>query len=344
MALTKEDLVLEIKRVQDNIREKHRMLRDSMIHSKRTFESQFKPLIEPLKRLTGKVRDVVLKQEIKEEPIKEEEEEEEPIDNDDEGDDVLTEYSENLSDGTSDYTQNTSIDTGTNMLESYLNFISEDTRQEADFIYGITYSQDGWKMGSNSVKFRGNDILVGDVTYKGTPGLFELIFKKQPAKIYTDKDVKMYEMILRQTQAHKGVDGKVKSNKGYKYTNIISKIFPPKGRHFTRDVLRVLTPSRPVKRRLAESTSRQEPMVRALSSPGVLQQKRPKFGEGLNVRLSSNKIDYKHWDDPNELCDRLNLLIASTNAGNNSHNNEMISILEELQEAGFIKDVDNFSL
>jgi len=49
--------------------------------------------------------------------------------------------------------------------------------------------------------------------------------------------------------------------------------------------------------------------------------------------LKDNAIDYVHWD---ELMDRLRLLDASHRAGNNAHDNEMLSIIEELHEAGLI--------
>ncbi|KAL6254090.1 hypothetical protein P5V15_014709 [Pogonomyrmex californicus] len=66
-----------------------------------------------------------------------------------------------------------------------------------------------------------------------------------------------------------------------------------------------------------------------------------KKGAGMNnipstMKLNDNKIDYVHWDDPNELVDRLRLLDASHRAGHNAHDNEMLSIIEELHEAGII--------
>lgn len=63
-----------------------------------------------------------------------------------------------------------------------------------------------------------------------------------------------------------------------------------------------------------------------------------KKGAGVpsTMRLTDNKIDYVHWDDPNELVDRLRLLDASRRAGNDSHDNEAVSIIEELREAGLI--------
>ena len=44
-----------------------------------------------------------------------------------------------------------------------------------------------------------------------------------------------------------------------------------------------------------------------------------------------------YWDNPNELVERLKLLIAEKYGGNNGHHNEMVEILAELKEAGYIK-------
>lgn len=49
-----------------------------------------------------------------------------------------------------------------------------------------------------------------------------------------------------------------------------------------------------------------------------------------------NKPNYVFWDNPNELVERLQLLIASESAGNTSHTNEITSIIEELREAQII--------
>lgn len=55
------------------------------------------------------------------------------------------------------------------------------------------------------------------------------------------------------------------------------------------------------------------------------------------MKLNENKPNYIYWDDPNELVDRLRLLMASQAAGHTNHNNEIISIIEELREAKIIK-------
>lgn len=46
---------------------------------------------------------------------------------------------------------------------------------------------------------------------------------------------------------------------------------------------------------------------------------------------------FSYWNDPNELVDRLRLLISSSSAGHTGHNNEIISIVEELREANIIE-------
>lgn len=63
-------------------------------------------------------------------------------------------------------------------------------------------------------------------------------------------------------------------------------------------------------------------------------------GSGIKtdfMSVNSNSIDYTYWDNPNELVDRLRLLVSSSSAGHTGHNNEIISILEELREAKIIQ-------
>lgn len=58
-------------------------------------------------------------------------------------------------------------------------------------------------------------------------------------------------------------------------------------------------------------------------------------GSGLFKTLRRN-VDYKYFDDPNELVDRLRLLIASREAGSSAHENEIIEIISELKELRLI--------
>ncbi|KAF0712107.1 Uncharacterized protein FWK35_00029830 [Aphis craccivora] len=58
-------------------------------------------------------------------------------------------------------------------------------------------------------------------------------------------------------------------------------------------------------------------------------------GSGITMKLQKHNLVY--WNDPNELVDRLRLLLASKAAGNTGVSNEILSIFEESREAGPIK-------
>lgn len=165
-----------------------------------------------------------------------------------------------------------------------------------DNVYGVYFTNTGTMLGTKRINLHKNDdIFIDGKKYKGTQGLYELIFAKIPnADIYTSDDLEKYKDIILTTNAYKQQHGQcnlILSNKGHKYKNIIS------------------------------------PML-ALK----------KVGRGIpsTMTLNNNKIDYIHWDDPNELVDRLRLLEASRQAGHNAHDNEILSIIEELREAGLI--------
>lgn len=63
-------------------------------------------------------------------------------------------------------------------------------------------------------------------------------------------------------------------------------------------------------------------------------------GKGLMTKTLT-KPDVIYWDNPNELVNRLKLLVASAQAGNNGNKNEIISIISELREGGYIKGRGN---
>ena len=48
------------------------------------------------------------------------------------------------------------------------------------------------------------------------------------------------------------------------------------------------------------------------------------------------RIKYVYFDDPNEIVERLELLIGEREAGHTGVDSEILSILEELQERGLI--------
>ena len=60
-------------------------------------------------------------------------------------------------------------------------------------------------------------------------------------------------------------------------------------------------------------------------------------GSGLFKTYNPNaSVEYRYFDSPNELVDRLRLLLASRESGSSAHENEIIAIFEELRELGLV--------
>lgn len=170
-------------------------------------------------------------------------------------------------------------------------------KKTIDYVYGPQFL-DGEKLmvGGKELDFdsEGN-IKIGGINYGASEGLYELLFKRLPdSKTYTNEDLNKYKSILFDTNAHRDGfrhNGKIKSSRGQKYTRIIQKLFPSRGK-------------------------------------------------GMAWKNTKHH-DVLYWDDPNELVERFEHIAMSTETGNKVHANEIISIVEELKEAGFIKGFGN---
>lgn len=184
-----------------------------------------------------------------------------------------------------------------------------------DDVYGIRQSHNGeLVMGKDPVKIRTVNsemrYCIKNKQFPSTPGLTDLLLQKNP-KNYNEHDLDTYKEMLMYTNAHKknyNPSGAIrKSKSSTKYNEIISHLFPERksNRHIE---------GKGVKRQLQ------------LKKPQIV----------YKTFNKSNAFDYKYWDDPNELVDRLRLLVASQAAGHTGHNNEIISIIEELREAKII--------
>lgn len=174
--------------------------------------------------------------------------------------------------------------------------------------FGVRKVDDRLMIGNVVVKFvlgEGDEepcrIKIDDTEYKITAGLKEMLLRKTPKfELVTEDDKKVYKNILTKTNAHKrdyDDNGQLKGDKGKKYQEIIKPMF-----------------TRPVENKQKNGS-----------------------GYNLNLKRFKKNTDFVYWDDPNELVERLKLLMASQQAGNTSHDNEIISIIEELKEARIIK-------
>lgn len=211
---------------------------------------------------------------------------------------------------------------------TYMKKLYRDTSGSIDHNYGPRLDVDELMVGDSKFEIDDNDNIIltapeGDASqYRGTEGVFELLFTKKPDRNkYDDNDLLTYQNIISKTNAkRRGYDSEkqIQGTRSYKWTNILSKLKTPPG------------PTRPINLR---------PSRLNLSGEGVAERLPQRY-----KRVTGNAIDYVHWDNPNELVGRLRLLIGSRRAGNTGLDNEIWSIIEELEEAGIVINSDNFNI
>lgn len=201
------------------------------------------------------------------------------------------------------------------------------TDRNLDHTHGLTHDveTEKWKIGDSVVDFDGKNIKIKNVVYQGTPGLYELLFF-QDSKGYSTKDLKEYMDILERTNAYRrnyDSEDQVQGTTDPKYLTIIKPYLIEKKK------------LKPNKSNIKSSTSSVSSVAASLK-PRTRGSIKSKTG-GTLLNLSNKKMDYVYYDDPNELVQRLKLLVASQKAGHTGHSNEIVSILEELREAKIIK-------
>lgn len=175
-------------------------------------------------------------------------------------------------------------------------YIANDEEIDKKSTYRLRYANNQWMIGNIAVTIDNNDFIIGENTYEGTPGLYELIFMKTPdeSKI-SETDISNYVDILFKTKAiyrFYSSNQQIQGNRTEKYKKYIA----------------------PYVRHRKGST---------------------KEGEALKDYVDA-KPHYVYWNNINELVQRLRLLYASKYAGHSGHDNEIIAILEELREEDII--------
>lgn len=353
----REKLIKEIARTSESIRKKHRMLKTGRMEEEAELERQFKPIVEPLKQIAENIGvdepqeatlvtpslKITNEAKNKRKRVWSTEKKMSKRINTLSASPIQTstplqprklsfEPSKNLLTENVFETTNPSLVTSVRQTmqedpkalynqmgplgQKYIGaLLSGDKQTKMDTVYGVYFNDAGTFLGDKAFDIDIEDNLIVDgVKYAGTPGLFELIFNRIPDDaIYTEQDKQKYKSLLLVTNAHRRGHNAllpVLGNKGYKYKNIIAPLLSlnsKRGGGITSSSSIVL-PECSTRRNVTPQT----------------------------MTVTNNKIDYVHWDDPNELVDRLRLLDASQQAGNNAHDNEFLSIIEELREAGLI--------
>jgi len=101
------------------------------------------------------------------------------------------------------------------------------SKMQTDKTFGLHDKNGSFYIGDTEVTIAGDDIIVGESKFDGTPGLWELVTSKNPdSGIYNKHDVEAYTTILLKTNAIVNPEtGKVRSSSGDKYRNIIKPIY-----------------------------------------------------------------------------------------------------------------------
>ncbi|CAG9773438.1 unnamed protein product [Ceutorhynchus assimilis] len=206
---------------------------------------------------------------------------------------------------------------------TYIDDSVKDTEHKFDHNYGIVHDLEtnNFFLGSTQIPVNlvNKDIKVLDILYPGTPGLYELLFKKEPVG-YKKADLDNYMDILTRTNAYRrnnNPNEQVQGNSSVKYVTIIGPYLYKKG----------ITKSKTIIPR---------PVFEKPIAPYRAAKKKAQIGKGLILKRNKKSTDYVYWDNVNELVNRLRILLASKAAGHNGHQNEIISIIEELKEAKVI--------
>ena len=173
-----------------------------------------------------------------------------------------------------------------------------------------------FKIGSESIKIEENNIILDDIIYEGTPGLWNLITNKNIPDIseYEVKDLYNYIYLMTNTNtAHVKYDPnqQYKGGSNNKMNNLIKpfvKVLKDDG-----DNALISKIEKHFKVNEDEETDEDDPQP-------------SKSGEGLKILPG----------DPNALIDRFDLLFSSKKAGHTGVRNEIVSILDELKRQGVI--------
>jgi hypothetical protein len=353
-----EKLLKQIKSLSDSIRRKSRDLKLGISEREQMLESTFKPVTGPLKQLVKSIGkpathldgDVILpiskyerddetetseypqdseeSEESEKTEESEEEEREEGVKPEEDPEEVLREKESGDLSKSEDLTINPSnlSKLGTDIKfkgplgrQYLLKMLHSSQANRKYHTYGARIDENGLMIGDSKIDVDEDDnVLIGDTKYKGTKGLFELIFKNKPSK-YTKKDLNLFKTILENTNAHRkgySKDSPVHRNRSVKYESIISILFP----------------SQQAKAQIKR---------RALSSAeiNILHKKRKtteptSSGKGLMKNLYKTNIIY--YNDINKLVDRMRLLHEAMEAGHTGLDNEWVALIDELRTRGVI--------
>jgi len=93
---------------------------------------------------------------------------------------------------------------GQKYVETILKRTRYKQKSDVDYVYGVYLHKDGLIFGNKRFDVdEADNIIIDGIRYVGTPGLYELIFKRIPDDLlYTDEDMNKYKSMLLATNAY----------------------------------------------------------------------------------------------------------------------------------------------
>ena len=214
--------------------------------------------------------------------------------------------------------------------EKVLKQISDRFKGDVDKIFGIKRIGNNYHLGNKILYVDDNNIITienNEKKFIGTPGLWELIISEFPMN-YTKEDYDNYRHLMTITNAtyrnnnSKQTNPKPANNDKWKY--VVGPIwYMNKG--FDEDDAFRMAKDPEYKQKVINRESRRRRREKRIGAYSRSVGKKSNIeGEGVVVIPS----------DPNALLERLDLLLASQEAGHTGVRNELVSICDELKRQG----------
>lgn len=237
-----EELLRKIKALSDSVRRKAQALKLGLSERDKYLEETFKPIVDPLKKLNEKIQSKNEIESIKNEVTTTGSPEDDTTETYTESDKSIQE-SEDSQDAEEEKDEDTSLTTS----PTNVSILSEDIAEKGPLtrkylmkmlhnapksnryhVFGARLEKDGIHIGNSRIVIDNLDhITIKDQTFKGTKGLFELIFSVHPLK-YTKADLNVFKQICILTSLHRkaySANTPIHRSKSMKYKRIISKLF-----------------------------------------------------------------------------------------------------------------------
>lgn len=286
----------ELIRLTKIVRKKYQNLKNNANYVERLLEAQAKPIVKGIRDISESIKQEptssVAAAVKKEEPLERKEVQE--------GEEIDVGLNRSLNVSTT--TQTTDSPTlPSTLVERYLKKLSNPMmKDKLDFTYGVKPDGKGnVMMGDSKVTFSKTHVNLRHHKYSITPGLLELLFMQVPDKnAINSSDLKTYKEILKETNAHRqmfSAEKPINSNRGKKYTGVISVLFPPKYS-------------------VSSSSPASSSSTTASSSKG-----------------SGLENFQRYESDVNSLVKRLKILVLSKEAGHTAHDKEINYIITLLR-------------